>query len=106
MKHITCMTASERDVAMQKRGLIYYRSRFRWGRMDAYRSADHTIIRFVDHNDILTPYELLRRLIDTWQPTTREDASYKTCYMRHELLALHRGHPMPHWDGPSSHRYR
>mgnify|MGYP001563278617 CR=1 FL=1 len=88
MEHIDFQTDDELDAAMRHRGLHCYREYFRWGKMAAYRNDDATVFRFVDRGDILSPAELLSRLMEEWIPKAEEDQLYRAFFMRYQLMAL------------------
>ena len=94
MQHLTYTTDDELDALMQERGLHFCREHFRWGNTPAYRDDSCTVFRFIDRGDVLTPTELLTRLLHEWNPATREDISYATHSMRRELQSLEKDSPL------------
>lgn len=88
MEHVTYKTDAEIDAYMKERGMYFYREYFMWGRTPAYRNFASTIFRFFDRGDILTPAEMLARLLDDWRPVAREEYNYASHALRRELEAL------------------
>ena len=88
MEHVEYRTDEQLDAYMHNRGLHCYREYFRWGKTPAYCDAAQNVFRFVDRGDVLTPSELLVRLLDEWCPAAQEDSDYAAYRMRRELEAL------------------
>lgn len=88
MEHVGRLSDQHLDAWMRARGLHCYRAYFMWGKTPAYRSPEKTTYRFVDQGDVLTPAELLARLLDTWQPAAHEEREYAAGQMRTDLEAL------------------
>jgi hypothetical protein len=88
MEHPPGLTNAERDAHMRAHGLHCYRESFLWGKTPAYRNAAGTCVRFWDRGDIVTPMEMLSRLLDEWRPAGRAECDYAAGRLRHELEAL------------------
>ena len=88
MQSLGHLTGPQIDAALREQDLFCYREYFMWGQTPAYRNRAGTQYRFVDHGDVLTPTELLERLLETWRPAAQEERAYASAQLRRDLLAL------------------
>ena len=80
-----------------KHGFFFHRLCFAWGVTPGIRNRSGTCFYFLHNDEILTPRQMLERLVGSWHPATAAEMLFYQNRLRAHFESYPKG--IPEWEG-------